>query len=265
MTHLCFQQEDVPKYSLEGLGSPNTPNPNPNVSSEAPTNEEKLVQNITTYCLPAQPLVAQASFILSDDGKRAVFNEVGRCHAPTYKCSSPDRTSSSTSKQGDMLEDGFEKDGINSSNNCFLPRLVRNLPRFRIVQIYRRQHEPLEPVLFVGNVMDLYNGLRTSDFVPRSWPLSRLFGFSMFSKLPEKLETVLLLTAGLSAGLAVVNMLPIYGLDGYHIVDALLRAAVAKKVGWDGRKISNVVQYISVAALFVALLTIFCSLAQATL
>lgn len=56
-------------------------------------------------------------------------------------------------------------------------------------------------------------------------------------------------------------MLPIYGLDGYHIVDAMARAYFAKK--WEPRQISKLVQVISWIALAIALLTVFCSLAQA--
>jgi hypothetical protein len=269
VTHLCFLQMDVPHYNVQSLAIPNNPNtPKPNITSDSVDESvslpqpipEKLVQNHTTYCLPAQPVVAQANLRLNDEGEQIIFYGSGRCYGPQYRC--PSTKESSSTIKSDQLDDGIERDGINSSNHCFLPRLVRDLERFRIVQIFRRQHESKEPVLFVGNVMDLYNGLRTTDYVPRSWLLSRIFGFSFFSKFPEKLETVLLLTAGLSAGLAVVNMLPIYGLDGYHIVDALVRAAFAKKLGWEGRRISRIVQFISWMALIIAFLTIFCSVAQ---
>jgi Zn-dependent protease len=117
-----------------------------------------------------------------------------------------------------------------------------------------------QSVLFVGDVWDLRNGVRSTDYVPRDWWLARVFSFGTFAGIPVELETVLLLTAGLSAGLAVVNMLPIYGLDGYHVVDAIVRVVVGKS--WDSRKISRLVNYISWAAVLVALLTVVCSIVQ---
>jgi Zn-dependent protease len=128
------------------------------------------------------------------------------------------------------------------------------------MQIHRRQWGRKEPVLFVGDVRDLASGVSTSEYIPRDWFGSRLFGFAKFASIPVELETVLLLTAGLSAGLAVVNMLPIYGLDGYHVVDSIVRVIVGKR--WESRKISRLVNIISWVALAVALLTVFCSLAQ---
>lgn len=201
---------------------------------------EKPDHNRTSYCLPAQPVVAEASPLpdlsdhTSEEGEETSTVFVGwegRCHSPKYSCleyqghiphesNLADAASSDSAAAGSEVTTGGEDASkvVNESHHCFLPRMVRNLKRFRIVQIQRRQQAVKTPVLFVGNVMDLYNGMRNSEYVPRSWFLSNFFGFSGFSKLPEKLETMLLLTAGLSAGLAVVNMLPIYGLDGDYTI-----------------------------------------------
>lgn len=245
---------------------------NPNSSADSPKLEVDVVPrkgdlNRTSYCLPAQPVVTQTSpppnlMFDGGDNSETFLGWEGRCHSPQYSCSSPTQLDDHNPKETNSpLDPEVEEGKVLNESHCVMPRLVRDLKRFRIVQIQRRQDVPKPPVLFVGNVMDLYDGLKSTNFVPRSWFLSSLFGFSGFSKLPEKLETVLLLTAGLSAGLAVVNMLPIYGLDGYHIVDSMARAYFTKK--WEPRQISRLVQYISWIALAIAFLTIFCSLAQA--
>lgn len=217
--------------------------------------------DLPAFCLPAKPLVSGESSASSEDTSdnddasdvhQYFKGHTGRCHIPSYTC--PD---SSTPIISSTLLDSNP-----SESHCFLPRLVqqqeRDMKRFRVVQIHRRQSTPKQSVLFVGNVWDLVDGgLRTSDFVPRDWFVARLLSFAKLSALPRELETVFLLTAGLSAGLAVVNMLPIYGLDGYHIVDAVVHASVSK--GWEGRRAARLVKIISYVALAIALLTIFCS------
>ena len=193
----------------------------PNKSS----NHDPGTGNNSSHCLPAQP-------VITGNGSKPDY-----CFSPHYTCL------------------GDEKE-----THCVLPRIVRDYKRFRTVQIHRRQYYRKESVLFVGDVFDLVNGVRTSEFVPRDFFLSRLMGYSRIVLISVQLETVLLLTAGLSAGLAVVNMLPIYGLDGYHVVDALVRCYMGKR--WDGRKVTRVVNVISWAALAVALLTVMCSVVQ---
>jgi hypothetical protein len=245
------------------------PKLNSTTTSEKETDPKVLKaaeQNWTSYCLPAQPVVAEATELMSEsvlsEESDFFYGWEGRCHGPSFSCAflEPKKFQVVPPEGGEVEKEIIK--GVVNESHCFLPRLVRDLKRFRIVTIQRRQDSTKTPVLFVGNVMDLSNGVRSTEYVPRSWFLSRLFGFSGFSKFPEKLETVLLLTAGLSAGLAVVNMLPIYGLDGYHIVDAMARSYLDKR--WDNpRKISRLVQFISWIALAIALLTVFCSLAQA--
>ncbi|CAG7719303.1 unnamed protein product [Allacma fusca] len=163
----------------------------PNMSSN-----DNMKANQSSFCLPALP-------IITGNGSKT-----HNCHTPHYTCL-----------------------GDNSESHCVLPRIVKDYKRFRTVQIHRRQYYAKESVLFVGDVFDLVNGVRTTEFVPR-----------------------------LSAGLAVVNMLPIYGLDGYHVVDAIVRTSVGKR--WDGREVSRLVNVISWAALAVALLTVLCSVVQ---
>lgn len=229
-------------------------------SSPAPQEHDKITEenHTSAFCLPAKPLVSgesTAPFESEDPEDESHYyfkGNTGRCHAPTYSCS---QTISSTPMSGYLQND-------HSESHCYLPRLVQQqeseMKRFRVVQIHRRQSAEKQSVLFVGNVWDLVDGdVKTTDFVPRDWWFARLLGFTKLSAFPRELETVLLLTAGLSAGLAVVNMLPIYGLDGYHIVDAVVHASVSK--GWEGRRAARLVKIISWVALAIALLTIFCS------
>lgn len=217
-----------------------------------------LKNHTSAFCLPAKPLVSGEPTSTYDGGDEDETHyyfkgNTGRCIAPDYSC-----LQGTTSTP---LSPSIHNADL-SESHCYLPRLVQQqeseMKRFRVVQIHRRQSVEKQSVLFVGNVWDLVDGgVRTSDFVPRDWWFARLLGFAKLSAFPRELETVLLLTAGLSAGLAVVNMLPIYGLDGYHIVDAVVHASVSK--GWEGRRAARLVKIISWVALAIALLTIFCS------
>lgn len=188
---------------------PSNPNATADGATHTPGSEDIQKQNLTSYCLPAQPVVAEASpppdlslseNVISGEEQSEFLGWEGRCHSEKYSCSSKKQHESTDAADPATTVDGEVMEATSSDSHCFLPRLVRNVDRFRIVQIQRRQQHVKTPVLFVGNVMDLYNGMRNTEYVPRSWFLSSFFGFSSFSKLPEKLETVLLLTAGLSAG-----------------------------------------------------------------
>ncbi|CAL8072952.1 unnamed protein product [Orchesella dallaii] len=292
MTHLCFVQVDKPNKPImpvietnsilqtalnlttintKGNSTETGPVVEEDASPNIPPLPEKMVENHTSaFCLPAKPLVTGEAYGDRDDDDDTLSDNhyfkshLGRCYAPSYKCESGNSVSSSMPFSEDLNPSESDKaqSEDDTDTHCFLPRLVQQqeseMKRFRVVQIHRRQSTEKQSVLFVGNVWDLVDGdVKTSDFVPRDWFLSKLLGFAKFSVFPRELETVLLLTAGLSAGLAVVNMLPIYGLDGYHIVDAIVHASVSK--GWEGRRATRLVKIISYVALAVALLTIFCS------
>jgi len=240
-------------------------------SKDPPNHSPSVVNNSvtswTSHCLPAKPIVLSASPMKTNSSVMIQKNvDDGRCYSPLYSCFSLVDSKNNgevelkTEDRKQEDEDNKISHTISEQGKCFLPRIVQELDNFRIVQIHRRQEKRKESVLFVGNIYDLFNGVKTSEYVPRNWFLSRLFGFDLFCVIPRELEEILLLTAGLSAGLAVVNMLPIYGLDGYHVVDALVRSTIGQS--WDARRISRVVKTVSCSALVVALLTIFCSVVQ---
>jgi len=244
-------------------------------TSLASVDSKELLSNTSnnssslSYCLPAKPIVT--------------LNETlsPKCYAPNYACTfsklnpHPQPPPTPSSDDGDHGNENGNGDGDKgelesgsvllpipeSHSECYLPRILQQYHSFRIIQIHRRQVSGKESVLFVGDVWDLRNGVFSTDYVPRSWWLSEVLGFSPFVKIPVHLETVLLLTAGLSAGLAVVNMLPIYGLDGYHVVEASLRLLCVGK-GWESRRISRLVNFISWSAVLMALLTLTCSVVQ---
>lgn len=264
-THLCFLEKKVGDHDHEHLGL-NSKNSEPGTLLDAPANGSLTsIQNgdmaldsmsyksnnstqIASVCLPAKPIVR--------------LNETlnPKCYSPHYSCPLPKISTDvpEHSASGDVVIRPGNEDQIGS--HCYVARILTQYHSFRIIQIHRRQRVGKESVLFVGDVWDLRNGVHASDYVTRNWWLSEVLGYSRFAMIPVHLESVLLLTAGLSAGLAVVNMLPIYGLDGYHIVEAIVRVIVGK--GWEYRKISRLVNYISWAGVFVALLTVFCSILQ---
>ena len=239
----------------DGSSNPNGSYTNVKALDQSLNTSNNSTTSHSSFCLPAKPIVT-----LNDTGSP-------KCYAPNYSCDNPHSEliqKALSESEGDTNPNGVNEIEVDRTDNqpshCYLARILKQYDGFRIIQIHRRQHVPKESVLFVGDVWDLRNGVRTSDYVPRDWWLSRLFTFAKFSVIPVELETVLLLTAGLSAGLAVVNMLPIYGLDGYHVVDAIVRVVVGKS--WESRKISRLVNYISWAAVVVALLTVLCSIVQ---
>lgn len=220
-THLCFMQMGVEEpYKSEKLQ--NRSLILDNIDSRLNSNKSGNSTNVvpSSFCLPAKPIVNVNDSVIS------------KCIAPQYTCAPSIKLSQSASDnevrsrhddnvQKDEVDEENKNNNINDSKlnleqdgqqkpeeessyssgvHCYLPRIVKQFEKFRIVQIHRRQEEQKESVLFVGDVRDLASGIITSEYIPRNWFLSRLFGFSTFCVLPVELETVLLLTAGLSAG-----------------------------------------------------------------
>jgi len=232
--------------SVEPLQHPPSSNPNGSLVNGQPAdqsvNESSSAPVEPSFCLPAKQIMS-----LNDTTSP-------KCYAPSFSCKGPIRTELSE----DQHEEAEHTSG--SDHSCYLARILKQYRGFRIIRIHRKQGKRKGSILFVGNVWDLRNGVHGTNYVPRDWWLTRLFTYAKMALVPGELETVLMLTAGLSAGLAVVNMLPIYGLDGYLIVDTILQAMLVKR--WEARKISRLVTYISWGGAAVAVLTIICSIIQ---
>ncbi|KAF4518361.1 hypothetical protein B566_EDAN007088 [Ephemera danica] len=94
------------------------------------------------------------------------------------------------------------------------PELEGNSTRLVVV------HRASAPaVLFLGAPAELHAAVTTSDWVP---------AFSALPIwLPEVMANACSYLAALSAGLALLNLLPCYGFDGQHITNLLLERAFA--------------------------------------
>ena len=94
-------------------------------------------------------------------------------------------------------------------SECWTPELEGNLTKLLVIQ--RRDDKEY---LYIGNPGHVYQDSTVSGFVPRSsWlPLS----------LPDFLLTLLEFLTAFSGGLAVLNVVPSYLLDGQHIIKVLV-------------------------------------------
>lgn len=81
----------------------------------------------------------------------------------------------------------------------------------KIVQIKRREGKD---VLYFGHPADIYRTVDVSDWVPK---------YSILNpKLPEALALLCKYVTVFSAGLAVINIVPCFFLDGQYIINILL-------------------------------------------
>lgn len=94
--------------------------------------------------------------------------------------------------------------------------LVLSRPSERLVKIVKGDDEF---VLYAGELSGLWFSLQVSDYQPR-------FGneeiSSVLYRLPGHLQTFLQYLATLSLGLAVLNMVPAFRLDGQQVFEAYL-------------------------------------------
>jgi len=81
----------------------------------------------------------------------------------------------------------------------------------QIVQIKRKLNKD---VLFIGHPADIYKTVDVSDWVPK-------YSF-LDPKLPESLVLFCKYITAFSAGLAIVNVVPCFFLDGQYIIDILV-------------------------------------------
>ena len=94
-------------------------------------------------------------------------------------------------------------------SQCWIPKLEGN--RTKLLVIQRRDDKEY---LYIGNPGHVYQDTTMSGFVPRfSW-------FPLW--LPDFLLTLLEFLTAFSAGLAVLNVVPSYLLDGQHIIRVLV-------------------------------------------
>ena len=99
--------------------------------------------------------------------------------------------------------------GSVDQSECWIPKLEGN--RTKLLVIQRRNDKEY---LYIGNPGHVYQDTTMSGFVPRSsWlPL----------RLPDFLLTLLEFLTAFSGGLAVLNVVPSYLLDGQHIIKVLV-------------------------------------------
>ncbi|CAB3381324.1 Hypothetical predicted protein [Cloeon dipterum] len=99
--------------------------------------------------------------------------------------------------------------------------------------VIQRSNSQRPPVLFLGTPAELYQTVEISNWVPSVPYLS--------PHCPEMLYNCFSYLAALSAGLALLNLLPCYGFDGQHIFQALSEAALA----WCGVRSASVASTVS--------------------
>jgi len=81
----------------------------------------------------------------------------------------------------------------------------------QIVQIKRKLNKD---VLFIGHPADIYKTVDVSEWVPK-------YSF-LDPKLPESLVLFCKYMTAFSAGLAIVNVIPCFFLDGQYIIDIVV-------------------------------------------
>ncbi|XP_053687402.1 membrane-bound transcription factor site-2 protease [Sabethes cyaneus] len=104
-----------------------------------------------------------------------------------------------------------------SEGHCFKP-MINN---FTTIMQIRREAKP--DVIYIGHPADLTRTVRISQFVPKT---------SFFRPgLADFLQLLLKYVVVFSIGLAIINVLPCFGVDGQHIVSTLLsNGAVVSRV-----------------------------------
>merc|ERR1719234_2806218 len=100
-------------------------------------------------------------------------------------------------------------DGCESGNVCLLPVLEGNSSRLLIAD---RQHQ--QQLIFLGSPAELYQSVQMTEYSPRvnHLPIG----------LPDQIAKLLRYTFSISFGLALLNLVPCYLLDGHHIASAII-------------------------------------------
>jgi len=92
---------------------------------------------------------------------------------------------------------------------CLLPLLEGNSSRLLIVDRQDKQQ-----LIFLGSPGEMYQSVQLTEFSPRVTLLP--------IRLPDQMSKLLRYTFSISFGLALLNVVPCYLLDGHHITSALL-------------------------------------------
>ena len=100
-------------------------------------------------------------------------------------------------------------DGCESGNVCLLPLLKGNSSRLLIA---KRQNQ--QQLIFLGSPAELYQSVQMTEYSPRvnHLPIG----------LPDQIAKLLRYTFSISFGLALLNIVPCYLLDGHHIANAVI-------------------------------------------
>lgn len=124
-------------------------------------------------------------------------------HLPPYSCL-PARTMINQSQN--FCQASHEC--LSHDTHCMKPSLDNVT---KIVQIKRREGKD---VLFFGHPADIYRTVDVSDWIPK-------YSF-LYPKLPETLALLCKYITIFSAGLAVINVVPCFFLDGQYIINILV-------------------------------------------
>jgi len=103
----------------------------------------------------------------------------------------------------------WDGDECERENVCLLPLLEGNSSRLLIAD---RQHK--QQLIFLGSPAELYQSVQMTEYSPRVAQLP--------IRLPDQTAKLLRYTFSISFGLALLNNVPCYLLDGHHIASAIL-------------------------------------------
>jgi len=123
----------------------------------------------------------------------------------------PARAASNNSDGYCRTEDPFHSQGgfCGEDVDCMVPQFTDNTTRLVIVSRNKQKD-----FLFVGNPAEIYTSIEVTEYVPK------------YSFLPLQLPDILIklcnFIATFSAGLAVLNVVPSYLLDGQHMTRVLV-------------------------------------------
>ena len=103
----------------------------------------------------------------------------------------------------------WDGDECERGNVCLLPLLEGNSSRLLIADRQQKQQ-----LIFLGSPAELYQSVQITEYCPRvaQFPI----------RLPDQTAKLLRYTFSISFGLALLNIVPCYLLDGHHIASAIL-------------------------------------------
>jgi len=100
-------------------------------------------------------------------------------------------------------------DGCENDNVCLPPLLEGNSSRLLIAD---RQNQ--RQLIFLGSPAELYQSVQMTEYSPRVNHIP--------IRLPDQIAKLLRYTFSISFGLALLNIVPCYLLDGHHIASAII-------------------------------------------